>query len=366
MGHGRSAMHDVIIIGGGVIGLSIARELAGHKSVLLLDRGPTGEGTSRAAAGMLAPLSEAEDESAFLRLCLASHALYARFVDDLQRESDLDVGYSSEGLLCLASSEESGAILHRRYEWQRRAGFEVELLTADQLHNMEPLVTARIATAVFMPGESSLAPRRLVNALRESCFNRGVEIRTGLHVEGLSQNTVHAGTMTLEASSIVVASGVWSGQFRGLNPRIPVRPCKGQILSLRMPPGAFRRMIRWGRSYFVPRRTGELVLGATSEDEAGFDLSITPAGLGRLLMDAQEISTHAGSYPILETWAGLRPATPDGLPILGQSAVPGVYYATGHHRNGVLLAPITASIVSDLLENRPTGVNIEPYSPSRF
>jgi glycine oxidase len=359
-------MHDVIVIGGGVIGLSIARELAGHKSVLLLDRSLTGQGTSRAAAGMLAPLSEAEDESGFLRLCLASHALYSRFVDDLQRESGLDVEYSTDGLLCLASSEESGAVLYRRYEWQRRAGFEVELLTADELHKMEPLVTARISTAVFMPGESSVAPRRLVNALRESCFKRGVDIQTGLHVEGISRNTVHAGTVTLEASSIVIAAGVWSGQFRGLNPRIPVHPCKGQILSLAMPPGAFRRMIRWGRSYFVPRRTGELVLGATSEDDAGFDLSNTPAGLGRLLADAQEISTHAGSYPILETWAGLRPATPDGLPILGQSAVPGVYYATGHHRNGVLLAPITASIVSDLLENRPPAVSIEPYAPSRF
>jgi glycine oxidase len=359
-------MHDVIVIGGGVIGLSIARELAGHKSVLLLDRGPTGEGTSRAAAGMLAPLSEAEDQTPFLRLCMASHALYSRFVADVQRESDLDVGYASEGLLCLASSEESGAILHRRYEWQRQAGFAVELLTADELHQMEPLVTARISTAVFMPGETSVAPRRLVSALRESCFKRGVEIRTGLHVEGLSQNMVHAGKMTLEAATIVVASGVWSGQFRGLNPRIPVHPCKGQILSLGMPQGAFRRMIRWGRSYFVPRRTGELVLGATSEDDAGFDLSTTPAGLGRLLLDAQEMSTHVGPYPILETWAGLRPATPDGLPILGPSAVPGVYYATGHHRNGVLLAPITASIVSDLLENRPTAVNIEPYSPSRF
>ena len=358
-------MYDVIVVGGGIIGLSIARELAGRKSVLLLDRGSTGQGTSRAAAGMLTPLSEANDQGPFFQLCRASHAMYARFVDELQRQSGLDVGYSHEGLLCLASSEESAAELCRRHDWQKKAGFEVELLSPDAVHQMEPLVTAPIVAAAFMPGDSSVTPRRLVNALRESCGVRGVELRTGLHVEGISQNAVHLGHMTLEASSIVIASGVWSAEFSGLNPPIPVHPRKGQILSLRMPAGAFRRMIRWSGSYFVPRSTGELVVGATNED-AGFDLSNTPAGLGRLLNDAQQISSHCGSYPILETWTGLRPATPDGLPILGPSAIPGVYYATGHYRNGVLLAPITASIIRDLVEEGKTSQSIEPYSPSRF
>jgi glycine/D-amino acid oxidase-like deaminating enzyme len=132
-----------------------------------------------------------------------------------------------------------------------------------------------------------------------------------------------------------------------------------------MPPGAFGRMIRWGSSYFVPRGTGELIVGATMED-AGFDMSNTPAGLGRLLTEAQQISAHVGAYPILETWTGLRPATPDGLPVLGPSAIPNVYYATGHYRNGVLLAPITAAIVSDIFENRTPRCPIEPYSPLRF
>jgi len=171
--------------------------------------------------------------------------------------------------------------------------------------------------------------------------------------------------VTLEAEYIVVASGVWSAEFKGLNPPIPVYPRKGQILSLGMPAGAFRHMIRWGRSYFMPRPSGELVVGATNED-AGFDMSNTPAGLGRLLNEAQQISTHTGNYPILETWTGLRPATPDGLPILGASAIPGVYYATGHYRNGVLLAPATAAIIVDLIANGITSQTIELYSPSRF
>jgi glycine oxidase len=358
-------MHDVIVIGGGVIGLSIARELAGRKSVLLLDRGATGQGTSRAAAGMLTPLSEADDQGPFFQLCRKSHALYEEFVEQVQTESGLDTGYSCEGLLFLASTVESAKVLCERFEWQKRAGFGVELLDGNAVRKMEPLITVGIESALFIPGESSIAPRRLVNALREACFQRGVEVRTGLHVERVSQNQVHLAHTVLEAESIVVASGVWSAELGGLDPRIPVHPRKGQILSLGMPSGAFRRMIRWGSSYFMPRNTGELVVGATNED-AGFDLANTPAGLGRLLMDAQQISAHVGNYPILETWTGLRPATPDGLPILGPSSIPGVYYATGHYRNGVLLAPITAAIVGDLVEGRKPALSIDPYRPSRF
>jgi glycine oxidase len=355
----------VIVIGGGIIGLSIAREFAGRKSVLLLDRGATGQGTSRAAAGMLTPLSEADDQGPFFQLCRASLAMYDGFVDDLRKESSIDVAYSTDGLLFLASSPESASVLRRRYEWQHQAGFNVSLLSGDETQKMEPLVTARVINALFLPDERGVAPRRLVNAVRESCLQRGVEIRTGIHVDAISPNSIHFAHTTMEAPSIIIASGVWSGEFGGVMPSIPVSPRKGQILSLAMPPGAFRHMIRWNHSYFVPRSTGELVVGATNED-VGFDVSITPAGLGRLLMDAQSISSHVGSYPILETWTGLRPVTPDELPILGPSDIPGVYYATGHYRNGILLAPITAAIVAALVDGRKPSIDISPYSPSRF
>jgi glycine oxidase len=358
-------MYDVIVIGGGVVGLSIARELAGRKSVLLLDRGATGQGTSRAAAGMLTPLSEADDQDPLFQLSCASLAMYDGFIEELRAESGLDIDYSKAGLLFLASSEETAATLRQRFEWEHRAGFRVELLSADEVLKKEPLITASVINALFMPGERSVAPRRLVNALRESCFRRGAEIRTGVHVDAVSPNAIHFGRTTIEASSIIIASGVWSSEFGGLKPQIPVSPRKGQILSLAMPAGAFRHMIRWGHSYFVPRNTGELIVGATNED-AGFDLAVTPAGLGRLLMDAQAISSHVGCYPILETWTGLRPATPDGLPILGPTDVPGIYYATGHYRNGILLAPITASIVADFVEGRKPAIDIQPCSPSRF
>src|SRR5262249_16550220 len=287
-------------------------------------RGATGQGTSRAAAGMLTPLSEADDQGVFFQLSRVSLAMYDRFVEEIRNESGLDVCYSTEGLLFVASCEDSATTLRRRYDWQHRAGFKVDLLSGDEARKIEPLITAPVLTALFMPDERSVAPRRLVNALRESCFKRNVEIRTGVHVDAISPNTVHFAHTRMQASSIVVASGVWSSEFQGLMPRIPVLPRKGQILSLGMPPGAFRRMIRWNAAYFVPRNTGELVVGATNED-SGFDLSITAAGIARLLTDAQAISSHVGSYPILEAWTGLRPATPDELPILGPSDVAGVY-----------------------------------------
>jgi len=314
---------------------------------------------------MLTPLSEADDQGPFFQLSRASHAMYDGIIRDLEAETKVDCGYSKEGLLALASSEVSAKTLRCRFEWQKKAGFDVELLSADEVRRLEPLITVPIAAAVFLPGDRLVTPRRLVNALRESCFSRGVEMRLGVHVEEVGPHAARVGRLTIEAESIVIASGVWSGEMKGLNPPIPVYPRKGQILSLSMPPGAFRHMIRWGSTYFAPRPDGELVVGATNES-AGFDLSNTPAGLGSLLNEAQEISAHADQFPIIETWAGLRPATPDGLPIIGPSAVPGVYYATGHYRNGVLLAPITAAILRDLIEDGKTSYAIEPYSPSRF
>jgi glycine oxidase len=358
-------MHDVVVIGGGVIGLSIARELAGRKSVLVLDRSATGQGTSRAAAGMLTPLSEADDAGCFFQLCRASHLLFEDFVEALEQETGVDCGFSRDGLLLLASTEDAAAQVQKRFEWQRNAGFEVELISAEHVCKLEPLVTAKVMNALYVPGECSVTPRQLVNALRESCYARGVEIRTGLNVESVSKNAVRLDRTTIEANSIIIASGVWSGDLDGLEPPIPVFPRKGQILSLAMPAGAFRHMIRWQHSYLVPRSSGEMVVGATNED-AGFDLSITPGGIGQLLAEAVGISSHLKCYPIVEMWAGLRPATPDGLPILGPSAIPTIYYATGHYRNGILLAPITATIMAAMIDGREPPIAVGPYAPSRF
>ena len=350
-------MHDVIVIGGGVIGLSIARELAPRKSVLLLDRGPTGNGTSWAAAGMLSPLSEANNDGPFFQLCTRSFSMYEEFVRSLVDETGIDCGYSdNEGVLTLATTSEAASTLQCRAAWQQKAAFQVELLSGDDVRKLEPLVTAPVQKALFTPRERSVAPRRLVNALRESCLNRGVDIETGVNVHSIDQ---------FKAPNVIIASGVWSGELKGLDPIIPVQPRKGQILSLATPSQPFKRIIRWQHTYFVPRGSGEMIVGAT-EENAGFDRSNTPAGIGQLLNEAQQISSHVGAYPILEMWSGLRPATPDHLPIIGPSSIPGVFYATGHYRNGVLLAPVTASIIAELIENGKPTTAIDSFLPSRF
>jgi len=350
-------MHDVIVIGGGVIGLSIARELAPRKSVLLLDRGPTGNGTSWAAAGMLSPLSEANNDGPFFQLCTRSFSMYEEFVRSLVDETGIDCGYSdNEGVLTLATTSEAASTLQCRAAWQQKAAFQVELLSGDDVRKLEPLVTAPVQKALFTPRERSVAPRQLVNALRESCLNRGVDIETGVNVHSIDQ---------FKAPNVIIASGVWSGELKGLDPIIPVQPRKGQILSLATPSRPFKRIIRWQHTYFVPRGSGEMIVGAT-EENAGFDRSNTPAGIGQLLNEAQQISSHVGAYPILEMWSGLRPATPDHLPIIGPSSIPGVFYATGHYRNGVLLAPVTASIIAELIENGKPTTAIDSFLPSRF
>jgi glycine oxidase len=283
--------------------------------------------------------------------------LYEEFVRGLVDETGIDCGYSdNEGVLTLATTEEGASMLQRRAAWQQKAGFPVELLAADDVRKLEPLVTAPVQRALFTSRERSVAPRRLVNALRESCLNRGVDIETGVNVHSVDQ---------FKAPNIIVASGVWSGELKGLNPPIPVQPRKGQILSLATPSQPFKRMIRWQHTYFVPRGSGEMIVGAT-EENAGFDRSNTPAGIGQLLTEAQQISSHVGAYPILEMWSGLRPATPDDLPIIGPSSIPGVFYATGHYRNGVLLAPVTALIIADLVEKRKPSTSIDSFLPSRF
>lgn len=349
-------MQDVIVVGGGVVGLSIARKLAERASVRVLEQGETGGGTSWAAAGMLSPQSEADEAGPFFELCNASLRMFPEWIDELRRESDTDLLYSDKGLLFLAHSDEELAVLRRRAAWQSAAGLAAEMLTAPEVRRREPLITAPVQGALFLPNELSVAPRRLLAALRASCLARGVNIESGVRVTSLSdiqQNAV-----------IVLASGVWSREVAGPGPEAAVYPRKGQILSLKMPPGAFSHMIRWKHSYFVPRPDGELVVGATNED-AGFDRTLTPAGIGSLLADAQAISTHTASWPIQETWSGLRPATPDELPILGEAS-PGIFYATGHYRNGILLAPITAAIVDALIAGQKPPVPLDAYSPARF
>jgi glycine oxidase len=364
-------MHDVIIVGGGVIGLSIARELAIHgRSVLVLDRGNPRDATSWAAAGMLAPQSEADGSSPLFNLCLVSARLYRDWVDQLHEESGVDPEYADPGLLVVASTDDAMCRLQRTLEWQRALGLRVEFLSADEAIRLESRLTLPLKGALLMPDECQVTPRRLLEALTGACSVKRVEIRTGVRVLELEKANgrvtgVRTATDHFAAPHVVVASGVRSAEIEGLVPPIPVSPRKGQILSLAGERPTFSRMIRWDHAYVVPRRGGELIVGATNED-AGYDRSITPAGVGVLLSSAQQISSHLANLPITEIWTGLRPATPDSLPVIGRAGIEGLVYATGHYRNGILLAPITAVSVASIMDNRPASVALEAVAPSRF
>ena len=364
-------MHDVIIVGGGVIGLSIARSLAVvGRNVLLLDRGNPRDAASWAAAGILSAQSESDSPGALFDLCMASARLYPSWIRELHEDSGVDPEYADSGLLFLASSEESYCRLQRMAEWQRSTGLKAQELSAKEVISLEPRLTLPVVGAIHMPDECHVTPRRLLEALTGACAVKRVEIRTGIRVLEIARaNTkvcgVRTATESFHAPVVVIASGVRSAELNGLSPAIPVSPRKGQILSLVSNPPPFTRMIRWDHAYMVPRRNGELVVGATNED-AGFDRSITPAGVGTLLQHAQQLSTHVSALPIGEMWTGLRPATPDGLPVLGKASVEGLIYATGHYRNGVLLAPVTAAAVVALVENQTFQTPLAAFAPSRF
>ena len=364
-------MHDVIIVGGGAIGLSVARELAVHgRAVLVLDRGNPRDATSWAAAGMLAPQSEADSASPFLDLSLASARIYRDWATHLHEESGIDPEYADSGLLFVASTEEAWCRLRRTSEWQRSIGLTAELLSPEAALQLVPRLTLPLKGAMFLRDECHVTPRRLLEALTGSCASRTVDIRRGVGVLDVVHERgrvvgVRTSTEQFNAERVVIASGVKSSQIGGLSPAIPVAPRKGQILSLMSNPPAFTRMIRWDHGYMVPRRNGELIVGATDED-AGFDRSITPAGVGTLLSRAQQLSSDLAHLPIGEIWTGLRPVTPDGLPVIGKSSIEGLIYATGHYRNGILLAPITAASVLSILDNRTPPVALEAFAPSRF
>ena len=359
--------HDVIVVGGGAIGLAIARSLAVEHSVLLVERDQPGRQASWAAAGMLCPHSEAEKDDSMLRFGLDSLAMYPDFVRELEHETGIDVQYRRDGVLVLASANEEFAELRRRALWQSQAGLDARLLNADEVARLEPELTLRIQGALFYPGDHQIHPRRLLEALDTSCKRRGVDRadRSAVDevlVSGGRVRGVRVGTAEIRGRAVVVAAGAWAGRITGLTPPTGIKPMKGQILSLQMPGPVFRHIVRWKNLYLVPRNDDRLVVGATDED-CGFDRSLTTAGIGGLLTGAQQMSRAVGSYPILETWTGLRPLIPGGLPVIGSAGVDGLFYALGHYRNGILLTPATAGMVRASVAGGRLPAYAEALSP---
>jgi len=355
---------DLAVIGGGVIGLSCAWRAARRGArVAVVERSRPPAGSTRVAAGMLAPVGEfAFGEPELLKMTLAAAKLYPDFVAELEEASGIDTGYRHDGALHIALDRDEAAELRRVHELQRSLALAAEWLPPRRCRELEPSLTPSFHGGVHAPEEASIDPRALVAALLAALESEGVELLTGTGVEAaLFDGERIAGVRTgngeeLRAGAVVLATGAWSGQAEWLpEPARPsVRPVKGQILELRARDGAApcRGIVASERVYLVPRPDGRLVVGATVEEQ-GFDTAVTAGGVHELLREAYRLFPEVVEMELVDATAGLRPGTPDNLPRVGESGVDGLLWATGHYRNGILLAPLTANMLVEELEGAP-------------
>jgi len=367
---------DVVVIGGGVIGLAVAWRAAQRgASVCVLERGQPGSGASHVAAGMLAPVTEADPgELALLELGLRSAHMWPGFAAELTEASGVDPALRRCGALVVARDRDEAEALERELALRQDLGLDVERLLPSVARRREPALAPTIRLALEVPGDHAVNPRATVVALAEAARRAGVALLTHAAVRRISSAGAKvagvelADGRTIAGGRVVVAAGAWSGALEGLAPEVqlPLRPVKGQIMRLRDPagPGLLEQIIRFEGGYLVPRGDGRYVLGATME-ERGFDTSVTAGGLYELLRDAGELVPAIHELIVEETAAGLRPTTPDNAPVLGAATeIEGLVWATGHHRNGILLAPVTAEIVAAALEG---GAGVPPaFAAQRF
>ena len=366
---------DVLIIGGGVIGLGIARELhkRGAGKIVLLEKGTTGQESSWAAAGMLGPQAEANEIGPFFDITVASHDLYPVFADELLDETDVDIELDRTGTLYLGFTQEDADELRHRFEWQQKAGLPVEHLTAAETRKAEPFVSPNVREALFFPNDWQVENRKLLFALRKYADINGIEIRESTEVHRLitEDNKVigaETDSGTIHAGQTVLATGAWTsfiklGDFAS---PLQVEPVRGQIVAFRTDQRLFQRVIYSRRVYIVPRVDGRILAGSTSE-MVGFDRSTTGTAAEHLRNMTLEIAPSVAGLPIADHWSGLRPFAADGLPILGEiKGIDGLMIATAHYRNGILLAPLTAELAADKLVNGIDSKYFTDFSPDRF
>ena len=363
---------DVIIVGGGVIGCSIAWKLAqAGMKVTVFERGRVGCEASRAAAGMLSPQGESQTPGPFFDLCLRSRAMYRSFAEELNDASGIDVEYKDEGTLFVVLQGEDDEEKTRWARWQLEAGLPLENVSADDLRKIEPAVTESATRAIFLPEEHQVENRRVMDALEVAMKRAEVELIEGAEVTALA--TEH-GRVTgvvlpgrrLDAGAVIVAAGTWSSPLLeplGLN--VKVIPARGQMIAVRGPACPINRVLHSSRVYVVPRNDGRILIGATVE-YAGFKKSVSVGGVYSLLDAALEIVPALEGFEVIESWAGLRPDTEDHMPVIGPTGIANLLLATGHFRNGILLAPITAELVAEVIHSGCVPDELKPFGVERF
>jgi glycine oxidase len=371
---------DVLIVGGGLIGLTIAWRLAADGlQVTVCDPTP-GAQTSNVAAGMLAPVTEVEfGEDDLLALNLASANAWPGFAAELEAHTGQPAGLHETGTLSVAYDLDDAAALRRLAEYQRRLGLEVEVLSGRDARRREPMLATGVTAGVWVPGDHSVDNRQAVMTLLRAAELSGVQLVRQRVAEVITSGTTALGVRlengdTLQAGQVVAAAGPWSAQLDGVPEELrpPVRPVKGEILRLRVPESyrpalnhVVRATARGFSVYLVPRPDGELVIGATST-ELGYDTRVLAGGVFALLRDARTVLPVTDELELVESIAGLRPTTPDNAPVLGPSGLDRLLWATGHYRNGVLLTPITAQLVAETVRTGSLPDLGKPFLAARF
>jgi glycine oxidase len=363
----------VVVVGAGIVGCAVAWELgrAGVR-VEVVDRHADAREASWAAAGMLAPLAEASGPGPFLELLRAALARFPSLASRLLDETGLAIEYDTKGTVVAALTAEDEAALSTRADWQEAAGLPVRRLSGVELRRLEPAASPEVRGGLFLPEDHQVDARKLTAGLRMAAEAAGARFRDGSEARALEAVGGRAGGIrlaggeVLAADAVVLAAGAWSARLEGLPSPLPVRPVHGQLAAVATTPGRFTHVLDSPRVYLVPRAGGRLLVGATTED-TGFEKSVTPQRQEALLAAAAELAPELARAPLLESWSGLRPGTPDGLPVLGEDPrLPGLYHASGHYRNGILLGPLTGTLIAAAILGRPSTIDLAHFSVARF
>lgn len=371
---------DILIIGGGIIGLSLAVELRSRGASVTIVCRDFKQAATHAAAGMLAPQAEGIPPGPMLDLCLKSRSFYPEWIPKLEAKTDVAIGYWPCGILALVYRE---ANLPADSELEYRASpgtgvvksqypmLDAQWLSREAIHLHQPGLSSEVAGGWWYPEDGQVDNRALTQALWTTAQHLGVDLREGVAVEALQQQnrqilSVKTSAGDWQAEHYVLATGAWSNELLP----VPVYPRKGQMLSVQVPVGALdelplKRVLFGSQIYIVPRRDGRIIVGATSED-VGFTPYNTPAGIQALLQQAIRLYPALEQFPIQEFWWGFRPATPDELPILGSGPCENLTLATGHYRNGILLAPVTSFLLADLILNQKSDPLLDSFHYGRF
>ena len=367
---------NVLVIGGGVIGLSIARELhiAGVRDITVADKGTPGKEASWAAAGMLAPNAETEGVDDFYRFCSESNDLYPNFAESLHMDTGIDVGLDLAGTLQLAFDDNEADRLLKKYRRQKDAGLPTEMLSAEEVLRLEPEISSSVILGIYYPHDRQVDNRKLVAALLEYCRRNKISV---LQDQQISSVTVESGRLTgaigktrrFSADLAILATGAWTSfiEIGDTGPiSVDIKPIRGQMIAFETSDRLLKKVIYGNNCYLVPRADGRILVGATVED-VGFEKTVTDEAVSELTTSAAEILPETANLDIVEKWSGLRPRSTDELPIIGYVAgIDNLFIASGHYRNGILLAPLTAKMIAEKVVQNIDSPYFSIFSPERF